>query len=315
MDALHAYIKSSLSSFAELWSNHGVASHSISTPPDSIFMQSGAVLKNDIKLQWLSWFCEALCVPDPKHRDLHSIYSLVKLGLKHLGFDESHESFDDISYAISSVLRDKIRHSDRKRLNVTRAIKEDLLNGAGSQPRCWICNAEFTKEAITTFLGGRARSPLPSLVDYMMPRGLVDRDYAIEIEHKIPFSKGGGDLDDPKNIALSCGWCNRHKWNYMSIYDVGSNGGLYKHNIHGLLSVPEPYWVIRKIGLAQKCSETGCREDRKSDLFIDLINPHGAANPINLRVVCKNHLQDSAKRLVDAGSYKSKLEKKGVVIL
>ncbi|MBF5067143.1 HNH endonuclease, partial [Salmonella enterica subsp. enterica serovar Istanbul] len=107
---------------------------------------------------------------------------------------------------------------------------------------------------------------------------LIERDLKIEVEHKLPFSKGGGDIDDLNNIALSCGWCNRYKSNLISIYDVGRNLKNYKNSNFIGFSIPEPYWVIRKMALANRCSHPGCTATRKNNLYIDLINPRGAAN-------------------------------------
>ncbi|KSB86301.1 hypothetical protein LFZ31_18480 [Salmonella enterica subsp. enterica serovar Newport str. S09097] len=57
------------------------------------------------------------------------------------------------------------------------------------------------------------------------------------------------------------------------------------------------------MALANRCSHPGCTATRKNNLYIDLINPRGAANPINLKVVCKRHVHDYHHRLVPASNY------------
>ncbi|HAE78650.1 MAG TPA: hypothetical protein DCG73_12610 [Morganella sp. (in: Bacteria)] len=306
MERLHQYIEQSLSGFSNVWNSSGIAKQSIIEVPDDVFLGGTSLLKNDINLQWLAWFCESLCNLDEclGEVDQYKIFSLVRRGLIHVNIDQNNPMFLNLCSIISGFMFKRIESvSGRLRQRVTKQNKLDLIESAQGEPRCWICNSKFSKDAIDIFLGRSGNIILPEFIDYMMPRGLIERDLKIEVEHKLPFSKGGGDIDDLSNIALSCGWCNRYKSNLISIYDVGRNLKIYKNNNYVGFSIPEPYWIIRKMALSERCSHPGCTAKRKNNLYIDLVNPRGAANPINIKVVCKVHVNDYHHRLVPAINY------------
>jgi len=314
MERLHQYIEQSLIGFGSVWSSSGVANQSIIDVPEDVFLGGTSLLKNDINLQWLAWFCESLCNLDEcvDEVDLYKIFSLVRRGLTKVNIKTDEPNFLKLCSIISAFMFKRIESSSgRLRQRVTKQNKIDLIESSQGVPRCWICNSKFSKEAVDIFLGKSGDIKLPELIDYMMPRGLIERDLKIEVEHKLPFSKGGGDIDDLKNIALSCGWCNRYKSNLISIYDVGRNLKNYRNKKFMGFSIPEPYWIIRKLALSERCSHEGCIITRKkNNLYIDLINPHGAANPINLKVVCRNHINGYHNRFVPASNYDECIFKK-----
>ncbi|WMU73475.1 HNH endonuclease [Enterobacter bugandensis] len=318
MERLHSYIKSSLQGFSQVWDPLAIAYQSNIIPPDDVFLGGTSLLKNDINLQWLAWFCESLCNLDEcsSVTDPYKVFSLVRRGLISVEVDESDPSFFHLCDVISKFMFNRINNlNGRLRQHINKQLKIDLIESSNGHPRCWICKSEFKQDAIDIFLGGKKEIILPEYVDYMMPRGLIDRDLKIEVEHKLPFSKGGGDIDSLENIALSCGWCNRYKSNFISIYDVGRNLKTYKNASFTGFSIPEPYWIIRKLALATQCSHKKCSLGRNNQLYIDLINPRGAANPINLQVVCKKHVHDYHTRLVPRENYKDCIQNKAFRII
>jgi hypothetical protein len=186
----------------------------------------------------------------------------------------------------------------RKRVTVDHNTKRLLLDLAGKkQPRCWICGASFSNEAIDNYLYMRNyRLPVPYFIDVLKPRGLEECDLRIEIDHVFPFSEGGAESSD--NLRLACGWCNRRKRELVSIYDVAGKPLKAKRNQIGLHTLPQPFWVVRLLGLVQKCEHSdGCDATAQdSELTVQLANSRGSANPANLRVVCYEHDQMREKR-------------------
>lgn len=309
MDGILEYIEDAFSSLDNAWDSKSINRNGSILPPEDIFLGDKNLLRNDINLQWLTWFCESICFlhDDLSTKNLHDVHSLVRRGLRNIGINTDSSDGFSLSKIIALFVSKKLDIIyERKRETATKDRKLELLESAGRFPKCWICNENFSDGAIELFLSsGRSGSiVLPSMIDYMMPRGLIERDLKIEIEHKIPFSKGGGDLKDNDNIALSCGWCNRHKSNFISLYDVGRSGKYYKHRTLGDVSIPEPYWIIRKMALYRECADKLCTRGRKNKLFVDLVNPHGTANPFNIKIVCCDHVKDYQHRLVPAKSYK-----------
>ncbi|MFM5182158.1 HNH endonuclease [Aeromonas veronii] len=321
MNTLSAFLNSSINNLSKMWSYDDISQGAINSAPDMLFSGCGAVLKHDMNLQWLSWFCEALCFIDNSNdeKNLHDIFSLVRRGLINLGHEYNCEIQNTAVQLALFLYRRQLSVNGRNRQRATRQFKIELLESAGKSPRCWICNSKFTDESIELFKGGgRPEIKLPEYIDFIFPRGLCERDLKIEIEHKHPFSKGGQDLyDDLSNVALSCGWCNRHKWNFLSLYEPGvASCSFYNHDKLGPMSIPEPFWIIRKMALSNGCEAPGCTVKRKNNLFIKLINPHGMANPLNLMVVCKSHLDNNYQnRLVPSSEYKSRLGKRTAYII
>jgi hypothetical protein len=128
------------------------------------------------------------------------------------------------------------------------------------------------------------------------PRGLIERDLRIEIDHVFPFSQGGQDED---NLQLACGWCNRHKSAHLSIYDVEGQPRSAGQNSLGISSVPQPFWVVRLLALNRTCEyQSGCtRSVQTAELTVAAIRESGALNPTNLRVTCREHDPLGAIRL------------------
>ena len=124
---------------------------------------------------------------------------------------------------------------------------------AGPEPRCWICGYQFEQWAVDRFLRSKSVSNKPSLplfVDYMRPQGLRARDFYVETDHVMPIAEG---VDEVDNLRLACGWCNAHKGDRTSLYDVGAKPLIVPHMRRGKTSAPRPFWVVRLLATRRRC--------------------------------------------------------------
>ncbi|MCR9908578.1 HNH endonuclease [Vibrio campbellii] len=312
MELTKAYLNKSIPIIDSLWDRDDLCSVAISQEPDNILGNNIAVLKADRSIISLSWFIESVYDYNMANESISyaQVFNHVRRGLSNLGFDNNDSSYMDVTLEISRLCFSYICNtSGRNRSRVTKSIKLDLLENCNNDPRCWICGHKFCNEAINKFLGKPHNIQLPNSVDMYFPSGLTERDYVIEVEHKKPFSSGGADVDDLSNIALSCGFCNRHKWKFISLYDVNRSLRGYVHPRLGVVSIPQPYWSIRLLALSERCSEPGCTAKKSSTrLYIDKVNPIGSMTPTNMKVVCKRHRSNSGDRVVPSSDYKSRLK-------
>jgi len=303
MEELNAYINQVIPGISSSWYPNNLASLAILNPPSAVFPNNNVICKSDMSFIWLSWFVETVYDYNLAKDDISyaAVFSYVRRGLIHSGFSESAENFTDVSKTVSRLVYEYIgKVRGRKRIQPKVTTKEALLEKYDTTPTCWICGYRFSAEAVKRYLGENVNFNLPATFDYFSPRGLKERDISIEIEHKQPFSSGGADIDDLDNIDLSCGFCNKHKWKFLSIYDANRGLRSFHHPSLGLVSVPQPYWGIRILALAEKCSEEGCTVKKsKQQLYIDLVNPLGSASPTNLKVVCRKHLKNVGYRFLD----------------
>lgn len=312
MELTKAYLEHSLSIIDNLWDKDELCSAAMAHEPENILGSNIAVLKADRSVISLSWFIESVYDYNLANEEVTyaQVFNHVRRGLHNLGFDNNHSDYLDIAAKISRLCYSYICHnSNRRRKSVTKSLKMDLLESCNNKPQCWICGHKFCSDAINKFLGKPYNITLPSSVDMYFPSGLSERDYFIEVEHKKPFSSGGADLDDLSNIALSCGFCNRHKWKFISLYDVSRSLRGYLHPRLGVVSIPQPYWAIRLLALSEKCSEPQCAAKKtNSRLYIDMKNPLGSMSPTNLRVVCRRHRKNAGDRVVPSFDYKDRLK-------
>jgi 5-methylcytosine-specific restriction endonuclease McrA len=217
--------------------------------------------------------------------------------------DKTKSERHEIAVSVARILQmiSKLWQDIRRRRALSRDDKRLLLDISGKPPRCWICGAAFKEVDVDNFLFGRtALSDLPRFVDVLRPRGLDERDLSIEVDHVVPFSRGG---QDKGNLALSCGWCNRAKGAYTSIYDVAGQPLRAQPNSIGLHSLPQPFWVVRLLALGEGCTHPdGCELSRhNAELTIAPIREAGALNITNLRVTCFGHDSLGSRRLQPPG--------------
>ena len=205
----------------------------------------------------------------------------------------------ELASAAARILLDSVQRlrasRDRRRLSPEERWR--LLDLAGTSPRCWICGARFVETAIENFLHQESSTiPLPPFVDILKPRGLLQRDLSIEVDHIVPHSQGGGDED---NLALACGWCNLHKRAHASIYDVEGRPKLAGSNAFGASSLPQPFWTVRLLATVRSCEHPdGCPNSADNVvLTVAPVHETGTLNPVNLRITCYEHDPYKASRL------------------
>jgi len=218
------FIEHALRDISDTWSISNIEQLAIFDVPHSVLGRSRSLLKGDVNRQWARWFVESLA--DPRRIAIENISypHLFEEVLRSVEYTFNNSKTRPEKQQIASVAAkiilnlSKIFDVNRKRKPITKDVRRLLLDIAGSSARCWICGTIFRNQAIENFLYGRkGKLELPLFIDVLKPRGLIERDLVIEIDHVVPFSKGG---EDGSNLELACGWCNRFKSNYISIYSV-----------------------------------------------------------------------------------------------
>jgi len=251
-------------------------------------------LRADISVQWARWFVES--VSDPvKYTHLEAAYpriygdvfAIVRKWFSDATFDEQRLLASSIASAVHGFVR-RLQAS-RQRLPLSASERRLHLDLAGNPPRCWICGVPFDDQAIDKYLARDGRElPLPHLVDVLKPRGLSSQDLRIEVDHQMPLAQGG---EGGENLSLSCGWCNRHKSERTSIYDVEGLVRSSGPNNFDIRSLPSPFWTVRLLALVGTCEhQDGCTAStNQSYLTVTPMNVLGSMNPTNLRVTCYEH--------------------------
>ncbi|WP_228379231.1 hypothetical protein [Demequina rhizosphaerae] len=84
------------------------------------------------------------------------------------------------------------------------------------------------------------------------------------------------------------------------LYDVGLASRSRRHPRRGVVSVPQPFWVVRTLALRPRCEFLeGCEKTAiSSELTVALRHEKGDANPSNLTVTCIEHHPWGSDRLV-----------------
>lgn len=258
--------------------------------PDAIFLGNRLFLEADAKVLWIEWFIDSII--DRRRADLINksyahIYKEVRECVDRLFGDADASARRNASRNIAEVVRNEVarrRKSHRRNLSFTE--KRALLGEQTGAPRCRICGFEFSSFAVDLFLGlkeNTAKIERPRYVDIAKPIGNKWRDLYIEVDHIDPISRGGGTDD---NLQLVCGWCNRSKSDYRSLYDVGAD----TRRVDGR-SVPNPFWVVRMIALRGRCEVAeGCDSNvENSELTVAKRIDGGVFSPPNMYVICHEH--------------------------
>lgn len=278
-------------------------------PSGAVLGSRETLLRADVHTLWFRWFLESIVDPEkfvanyPGYPFLVAeVFPKVAGMFPSVPLDERHELASAVTRVIGAEIE---RRRNLRRQSISRDTRMLIWDRAGPNQRCWICGYLFDDLAKSEFLGlPRANliRQLAMFVDIAKPRGLNARDYKIEVDHVDPVSAGGQNGD---NLRLSCGWCNAHKSNSLSLYDVAGERRFLKHPKDGRIAVPQPFWVIRLLGLRQRCeSPAGCdRTTTNSELTIASRNPAGAMNPVNMTIVCDLHDTMKADRLVSRGLF------------
>lgn len=274
------------------WDEATVRDLATKIAPQGLGGTSGWLLRGDANYLWARWFLEALADPLPYldgRKQYPHLYQRVSAALAadagHLPADERAE----LARGLAKLLWQEIRgRAVSQRVNTDRETRIFLWD---LYPRCWVCGAAFSEWARADFLheeSGTDRRTLP-FVDFYKPRGLTLNDLRIEVEHVVPNSAGG--TSEIHNLRLSCGWCNRAKSNRTLIYDAEGATRNRRHPTLGIVSVPQPFWVVRFLAMRGRCEDvSGCSMRTTTDeLTVAPRNIYGAPNPANLIVVCREH--------------------------
>ena len=293
------FLNTALNSTLPPWSEQAVMALAELRVPDRFQGRNSQILRADIHRQWALWFAESIFDPRVvKDASYPYVFEAAYKALVSLFPDCTLPERRDLAREIASSLS-ATASSNRQRKTYDRSLRSTLLALAGAPPRCWICGATFLTTAIRDFLDRTTTDhTLPSYVDVFKPRGLQPRDYAIEIDHVIPLARGGGEGD---NLRLACGWCNRSKRDYLTVYDVaGAPHTIQSGRGTPLRSLPRALWVTRILATRGICEhDLGCGNNvRTAELTVCLRFNAGAANPINLRVTCYEHAPHLAERLL-----------------
>lgn len=305
IDTFTHFIKSLPTAPESKWNHDSLVGLAKCDAEEALFRDRKTLLKADQLSLWTRWFLEGIASPlsflDPTKTKFH-IFSVV-----YKSIDSIYPCSDGISKReLADVITEHL-HAEVSRLRAHQgrdrasAEKKRELIESSIPPRCYLCGYAFSKEALDQFLKVKGRDPikLPDLVDIFRPRGIVDRDLTIEIEHVVPVAASGfGD----ENLRLACGWCNKHKGAKLSIYDARPSPSKATYKIAGktLNELPEPFWGIRLLAIHPRCQhESGCSETTEtSELFIALRDLEGSPNPTNIRFYCKAHDPFSTQRFI-----------------
>ena len=262
--------------------------------PERLLGHQRFLVRADINEQWARWFVESLA--DPRRyalqrasypRIFEDVFKSLETRFRHLNKPQRKELASVAARILLNIVHGVQASQYRSRLS--RQERWHLIDFAGTSPRCWICGSKFQKVAIENFLNRESNTlSLPPFVDILKPRGLLQRDLSVEVDHIVPHSRGGGDED---NLALACGWCNRHKSAHTSIYDVACRPRLAGSNTFGATSLPQPFWTVRLLATIRACEHPdGCQRSA-DNARVTVVPDHeaGALNPVNLRVTCYEH--------------------------
>lgn len=262
--------------------------------PEAVLGRRRTLLRADASQQWAQWFAEGLV--DPRRYaglplNYARIFADVLNAVDRRFPSQTKEERREIASSVSKALRRSVEQlsSARRRTVIDRSQKSFLIAIAGDPARCWICGTAFDQVAVDNFIHGDA-VPLsvPAFLDILKPRGLNAADLAIQIDHVLPVALGGGEED---NLALACGWCNRHKSAATSIYDVEGRPRPAGPNRIGVASLPQPFWTVRQLGVTGRCEHVdGCpRNVANSAMTVAPATAGGAFNPQNLVTTCLEH--------------------------
>lgn len=276
------------------WKRDDLDASSRLSPADGLWgPRRKDLLRGDIHSQWSIWFIESLA--DPRRyvksdKTYAHVLADVTAGVRRQYSGATKSEIDHLARTVAKTLWDRISllRDLSSRHGYGREQRLELLAAAGTPPRCWICGHAFGDQARDKFLGESAQVRPYRFLDVLKPAGLGDSDLDIQIEHISPWSHGGRDNE---NLALACRWCNRHKSNHRSIYDVEGAPLNAGSNSWGLGSLPQKFWVVRLLALQKACEHPGgcSNSTQNAEMTVEPINPQGALVPSNLRVICSDH--------------------------
>lgn len=303
-EEIYSFLNTTTDKLGVSWDIRSLSNIANQRVPDLIMGGRGSLLRADIHILWTQWFIESIYDPEvfaSSAQGYAYIFKSVQQRVPIIFNGITKQQCDILTKYIARFLDKEIqRRMVRNRTFISLETKKLLWDIYGPEPRCWICGYKFTKWAENKFLGYGVytEAPLPQFVDYITLHGLNQRDISAEIDHAIPFSKGGNEED---NLRLACGWCNSHKGERVSLYDVAIKPRIVEHPKLGKKSIPHPFWTVRLLSVRRCCEyEGGCDKNvENSQLTVVHRHPEGSMNPTNLRVTCLEHDPLGSNRLVN----------------
>jgi 5-methylcytosine-specific restriction endonuclease McrA len=294
IEGLNSFIAQASDAAANLWTDSKLQSVANLQTASELFGSREVLLRADAHILWARWFLEAVCDPQRFVRDYPGYAFLVAEVLPEIErlfptspIDERHAVGVRVARLVDLEVR---RRQDKRRMALDRDLRLRLWDEAGPEQRCWICGYRFDAQAADEFLGESEITDraLPLFVDYLRPKGLKVRDFRIEIDHVIPVSAGGLELD---NLRLACGWCNGHKSDCTSLYDVSGECRILQHPRTGAFAAARPFWIVRILAIRRRCEwRGGCKATVDvAELTVAPIHRAGALNPVNLQLTCTEH--------------------------
>lgn len=267
------------------WSRGGLRGIARLHVPDRVLGSMWDVLRGDAHRQWASWFMGTICDVEAYARSrveyayiFADVLHCIRSTMTELNACEVNELAGHVAKLAHAEA--KRRAYNRSRTPLDKALRRHLVDVADGKPHCWVCGWRFQPEAIDRFIELSKDPPkAPDLIDIFKPIGLNRRHLQIEVDHVAPFSLGGADTSD--NLRLSCGWCNAHKSDRSSIYEVPGKARTVKGANPGF-ALPQPFWVVRVLAME---AESGGLSPMNAELTVALRNPKGAVNPANLMAV------------------------------
>lgn len=265
--------------------------------PSFFLGEEEAWLKGDQHRVWMRWFLDRMASPyqflNPSGAVRTDVLAFVANRIRHMFPTAPGYARNDLADSATNHIFAEVKRLENAGKRDTASVATRKLLVAQS-PRCYICGYEFSPEAIAKFSKQKGVSApvLPTHVDVFMPRGLIDRDLRIEIEHVVPVASGGSGQT---NLQLACGWCNRWKSSHTSIYDVSTKTltatSPFQIGAYTQFELPHPFWVVRALTLRGKCSHpSGCTNTPlNKDFVVAPVDLEGSPNPSNLKVYCGDH--------------------------
>jgi hypothetical protein len=291
------------------WQEESLRRFSYRQIPSDVLGSHAWLLEADTRITWTSWFVDGLIDRTRYIRNRALKYAQLYVEMQQQ-LRDLYPSLpvDEVRMAASALSdlawEDISRRRDIARTTLSRLEREELWFSAEPNPRCYLCGYLFTPQARDRYLE-RGAAPrlevedLPLLVDFTRPRGLRVRDVAIEIDHVTAVAAGGPS--HPSNLRLACGWCNRVKGDRATLYAAPATfaGAIHVRDL-GLVSVPQPLWVLRIVATRGRCEHPGgCSATLQShELFVAPRNLDGMLNPVNFRIYCAEHDPWSTMRFV-----------------
>jgi hypothetical protein len=301
--AVSSFIAQAFASTLGTWDPDATRSIAGTSPPDAVGGTAHWLLFGDAHTLWARWFLEGLADPQQYvdgRRQYPHLLTQVREAVSTLAVATPADEQREMARGLADLLwREVERRTLVRRVPADRELRLLLWD---LYPRCWVCGAAFPEWARAAFLGEELNSDPAGLpfVDFYKPRGVRPMDLRIEVEHVVP--RAGGGLNDPGNLRLSCGWCNRAKGARTVLYDAEGSPRVFRHPTLGLVATPQPFWVVRLLALRPRCEHpSGCAARvTDQELTVATRLTGGAPNPANLIVVCSEHDPLADNRLVGA---------------